>query len=186
MLRRNFLAIVTALSLASIAGHAAAEGAPKVALKTNLGEIVLELNAEKAPKSVENFVQYVKAGFYNGTTFHRVIENFMIQGGGYDTQGNLKPTRDSIEIESKNGLRNRQYTVAMARTSDPNSANSQFFINTKDNRFLDYPGQDGWGYAVFGKVLKGADVVDKIESVPTGRRDKPLQDVVIESATLIE
>jgi len=143
MLRRKFLAIVTALSLASLAslpGHVAAQDAPKVLMKTSLGDIVLELNPEKAPKSVENFVQYVKAGFYNGTTFHRVIANFMIQGGGYDAKGNLKPTRDPIEIESKNGLRNRQYTVAMARTSDPNSANSQFFINTNDNRFLDYPG----------------------------------------------
>ncbi len=186
MLRRKFLALVTALSLASLTSLASAQDAPKVALKTSLGEIVLELNPEKAPKSVENFVQYVKAGFYAGTIFHRVIPNFMIQGGGYDTKGNLKPTRDAIEIESKNGLRNRQYTVAMARTSDPNSANSQFFINTNDNRFLDYPGQDGWGYAVFGKVIKGADVVDKIEAVQTGRRDKPLQDIVIESATLIE
>ncbi len=186
MLRRQFLAVVTALSLTSLAGHAEAEGAPKVSMKTNLGEIVLELNPEKAPKSVENFVQYVKSGFYNGTTFHRVIPNFMIQGGGYDTQGNLKPTRDPIENEAKNGLRNREYTIAMARTSDPNSANSQFFINTNDNRFLDYPGQDGWGYAVFGKVIKGGDVVDKIESVQTGRRDKPLQDIVIESATLID
>ena len=186
MLRRKFLAIVTALSLASLTSIAIAQDAPKVSLKTSVGEIVLELNPEKAPKSVENFVQYVKAGFYNGTIFHRVIANFMIQGGGYDAKGNLKPTRDPIEIESKNGLRNRQYTVAMARTSDPNSANSQFFINTNDNRFLDYPGQDGWGYAVFGKVIKGADVVDKIEAVQTGRRDKPLQDIVIESATLIE
>lgn len=186
MLRRQFLAVVTALSLAAFGGHAVAQGAPKVSMKTSLGEIVLELNQEKAPKSVENFVQYVKAGFYNGTTFHRVIPNFMIQGGGYDIKGDLKPTRDPIANEAKNGLRNREYTIAMARTADPDSANSQFFINTNDNRFLDYPGQDGWGYAVFGKVIKGADVVDKIESVQTGRRDKPLQDIVIESATVIE
>lgn len=186
MLRRTFLAIVTALSLVSSVGHAAAQDLPKVSLKTNLGEIVLELNPAKAPKSVDNFLQYVKSGFYNGTIFHRVIGNFMIQGGGYDTKGTLKPTRADIENEAKNGLRNREYTVAMARTSDPHSANAQFFINTNDNRFLDYPGQDGWGYAVFGKVIKGADVIDKIESVETGRRDKPAQDIVIESATLIE
>ncbi len=186
MLRRNFLAIVTALSLASVTIHAASADMPKVSMKTNLGEIVLELNMEKAPKSVANFVQYVKSGFYNGTIFHRVINNFMIQGGGYDARGNLKPTGASIENEAKNGLRNRAYTIAMARTSDPNSANAQFFINTKDNRFLDYPGQDGWGYAVFGKVIKGTDVIDKIEEVETGGRDKPVQDVVIESVTLIE
>ncbi len=186
MLRRTFLAAVTALSLSTLAGHAAAQDAPKVSMKTNLGEIVLELNQEKAPKSVDNFLQYVKAGFYNGTIFHRVIGNFMIQGGGYDAKGNLKPTRPSIENEARNGLRNREYTIAMARTSDPNSANAQFFINTNDNRFLDYPGQDGWGYAVFGKVIKGADVVDKIEAAETGRRDKPLQDIVIESATVID
>ncbi len=186
MLRRNFLAVVTALSLASLSFHATAQEATKVSMKTSLGEIVLELNAEKAPKSVANFVQYVKAGFYNGTIFHRVINNFMIQGGGYDTKGTLKPAGAPIENEAKNGLRNRAYTIAMARTSDPNSANSQFFINTKDNRFLDYPGQDGWGYAVFGKVVKGADVVDKIEEVETGSRDKPLKDIVIESVTIIE
>lgn len=189
MLRRTFFAAVTALSvsaLITLAGPAAAQQAPKVSMKTSLGEIQLELNAEKAPKSVENFLQYVKSGFYNGTIFHRVIGNFMIQGGGYDTKGNLKPTGPSIENEAKNGLRNREYTIAMARTSDPHSANAQFFINTNDNRFLDYPGQDGWGYAVFGKVIKGADVVDKIEAVQTGRRDKPVQDVVIESVTVIE
>ncbi len=189
MLRRTFLAAITVMSLTALstfASAAAAQDTPKVAMKTSLGEIVLELNPEKAPKSVENFLQYVKAGFYNGTIFHRVIGNFMIQGGGYDAKGNLKPTRPPIENEAKNGLRNREYTIAMARTSDPNSANAQFFINTNDNRFLDYPGQDGWGYAVFGKVVKGADVVDKIEAVETGRRDKPLQDVVNESATLIE
>lgn len=186
MQRRTFIAVITALSFASFASQVGAQDAAKVSLKTSLGEIVLELNAEKAPKSVDNFLQYVKSGFYNGTIFHRVIGNFMIQGGGYDTKGNLKPTRPPIEIESRNGLRNSEYTVAMARTSDPNSANSQFFINTNNNRFLDYPGQDGWGYAVFGKVIKGADVVDKIEAVEIGRRDKPLQDIVIESATVIE
>ncbi len=186
MLRRTFLAAVTALSLTALAGEAAAQSLPKVSMKTSLGEIVVELNPEKAPKSVDNFLQYVKAGFYNGTIFHRVIYNFMIQGGGYDAKGTLKPTRPPIEIESKNGLRNREYTIAMARTADPNSANSQFFVNAEDNRFLDYPGQDGWGYAVFGKVIKGAEVVDKIEAVETGPRDKPVQDVVIESATVIE
>ena len=189
MLRRNFLSFITAAALSSLAalpGVAHAEGQPKVSMKTSFGEIVLELNPEKAPKSVDNFLQYVKAGHYNGTTFHRVINGFMIQGGGYDAQGNEKPTRDPIPIESKNGLRNQVYTVAMARTGDPNSATSQFFINVNNNRFLDYPGQDGYGYAVFGKVIKGTEVVDKIRSVETGRRDMPLTPVVIESATIVE
>ncbi len=186
MLRRNFLVLFASLSVAALSGPAAAEGMPKVSMKTSAGEIVLELNPEKAPKTVENFLQYVKSGFYNGTIFHRVINGFMVQGGGYDAKGNEKPTRDPIQNEAKNGLRNQAYTVAMARTPDPHSASAQFFINVNNNRFLDYPGQDGWGYAVFGKVIKGADVVDKIKSVETDRRDKPVQNVVIESATIVE
>ncbi len=157
-----------------------------VVLTTNHGKITIELDADKAPKSVDNFLHYVKAGHYNGTTFHRVINGFMIQGGGYDVKGNEKPTRDPIPIESRNGLRNQIYTIAMARTGDPNSATSQFFINVNNNRFLDYPGQDGYGYAVFGKVIKGTDVVDKIRAVETGRRDMPLTPVVIESASIVE
>lgn len=189
MLRRNFLSLITAAALSSVVtlpGSVHAEGMPKVSMKTSFGEIVLELNPEKAPKSVDNFLQYVKAGHYNGTTFHRVIEGFMIQGGGYDAKGNEKPTRAPIPIESKNGLRNQVYTVAMARTGDPNSATSQFFINVNNNRFLDYPGQDGYGYTVFGKVIKGTEVVDKIKAVETGRRDMPVTPVIIESATIID
>ena len=189
MLRRNFLSLITAAALSAVAalsGNVHAEGLPKVAMKTSFGEIVLELNPEKAPKSVDNFLQYVKAGHYNGLTFHRVINGFMIQGGGYDAQGHEKPTRDPIAIESRNGLRNQIYTVAMARTGDPNSATSQFFINVNNNRFLDYPGQDGYGYAVFGKVIKGTEVVDKIKGVETGRRDMPLTPIIIESATIVE
>lgn len=186
MLRRNFLALFASLSLATLSGSAVADDMPKVSMKTSAGEIVLELDPVKAPQTVENFLQYVKSGFYNGTVFHRVINGFMVQGGGYDAEGNQKPTRDPIRNEAKNGLRNQAYTVAMARTPDPHSASAQFFINVNNNRFLDYPGQDGWGYAVFGKVIKGADVVDKIKSVETDRRDKPLQNVVIESATIID
>lgn len=186
MLRRQFLALISALSLSALPALASAEALPKVSMKTSAGEIVLELNPEKAPKTVENFLQYVKSGFYNGTIFHRVINGFMIQGGGYDAQGKEKSTREPIQNEAKNGLRNQAYTIAMARTSDPHSASAQFFINVNNNRFLDYPGQDGWGYAVFGKVIKGADVVDKIRSVETDRRDKPLQNVVIESASIVE
>lgn len=165
---------------------AAANPAPTVLIKTSAGEIVVELDPAKAPKTVDNFLQYVKAGFYNGTVFHRVIRGFMIQGGGYTPQGSEKSTRGPIEIESSNGLKNRRYAIAMARTADPNSATAQFFINTKDNRFLNYPGQDGFGYAVFGKVIKGSEVVDQIEAVDTDRRDKPIKPVIIESATLID
>ncbi len=190
MLRRNFLSLFTAAALSSLAalsGAAHAEGQPpKVAMKTSFGEIVLELNPEKAPKSVDNFLQYVKAGHYNGLTFHRVINGFMIQGGGFDAKGDERPTRAPIPIESKNGLRNQIYTVAMARTGDPNSATSQFFINVNNNRFLDYPGQDGYGYAVFGKVIKGTEVVDNIRGVETGRRDMPLTPIIIESASIVE
>ncbi len=157
-----------------------------VVLTTNHGKITIELDAAKAPKTVENFLNYVKSGHYDGTIFHRVINGFMIQGGGYTAKGDEKPTRAPIAIESSNGLKNRQYTIAMARTSDPNSATAQFFINTNNNRFLDYPGQDGWGYAVFGKVIKGSEVVDQIEAVETDRRDKPVKPVVIESATIVE
>jgi peptidyl-prolyl cis-trans isomerase A (cyclophilin A)/peptidyl-prolyl cis-trans isomerase B (cyclophilin B) len=183
--RRYFIRLMTGLSLAafSLTGHAAGE--PRVSLKTSMGEIVLELNPEKAPKSVENFLQYVKKGHYNGTIFHRVIDGFMIQGGGFDSDMKQKPTMAPIENEAKNGLKNETYTVAMARTSDPHSASAQFFINVKNNGFLDYPGQDGWGYAVFGKVVKGMDVVDKIKAVPTSN-SVPNAPVVIESATILK
>lgn len=191
--RRTLLAAAAAvtltLSMANAAVAAPAAGdTPHVTLKTNLGSIVLELYPEKAPESVANFLRYVKSGQYNGTVFHRVIEGFMIQGGGFDQDMREKPTAAPIKNEAKNGLRNTVYTVAMARTSDPHSATAQFFINTANNSALDYPSRDGWGYAVFGKVIDGTAVVDKIKQVKTGNKgmyqDVPLTPVVIESATL--
>ena len=162
----------------------------KVRLTTNFGDIVVELDRDKAPVTVDNFLQYVKDGQYNGTVFHRVIPGFMIQGGGMTADMKEKRTRAPIPIESKNGLKNDAGSVAMARTGDPNSATAQFFINVKNNDFLNYPGQDGYGYAVFGKVIAGMDVVNKIVNVPTGNRgmhqNVPLQPVVIESATVVE
>ncbi|HZW13564.1 MAG TPA: peptidylprolyl isomerase [Noviherbaspirillum sp.] len=157
-----------------------------VILTTNYGKIKLELDAAKAPKTVENFLSYVRSGHYDGTIFHRVIDGFMIQGGGFEAGMKQKPTKDPIENEAKNGLKNDTYTIAMARTSAPHSASAQFFINVKNNSFLDYPGQDGWGYCVFGKVTEGTDVVDKIKSVKTTRTgmfaDVPVDNVVIEKA----
>jgi cyclophilin family peptidyl-prolyl cis-trans isomerase len=162
---------------------------PQVDLKTSLGTIRVELYPAKAPKTVANFLQYVKEGHYNGVIFHRVIPNFMIQVGGFDKGMREKPTRPPIENEAKNGLKNDLGTLAMARTNQPHSASAQFFINTKNNDFLNYPGQDGWGYAVFGKVVSGMDVVMKISGVPTGSsgmfQDVPREPVVIESATLV-
>ena len=160
-----------------------------VVLTTNHGAITVELDTEKAPKSVENFVNYVKSGHYDGTIFHRIIDGFMIQGGGFEPDMKQKPTNDPIENEANNGLKNDRYTIAMARTSDPHSATAQFFINVGDNDFLNYPGSDGWGYAVFGKVSEGMDVVDAIRAVKTGRKsmfsDVPVEDVVIEKAEVI-
>jgi peptidyl-prolyl cis-trans isomerase A (cyclophilin A)/peptidyl-prolyl cis-trans isomerase B (cyclophilin B) len=164
---------------------------PQVDLKTNFGTIRLELYPAKAPKTVENFLQYVKDGHFNGTIFHRVIDNFMIQGGGFDKSYKQKATRPPIENEAKNGLKNDLGTVAMARTSAPHSASSQFFINGKNNDFLNNANaQDGWGYTVFGKVVSGMDVVTKISKTPTGPggpfpTDAPREMVVIESATLV-
>ncbi len=163
-----------------------------VTLKTSLGEIQIELNAEKAPKTVENFLQYVEDGHYDGVIFHRVISNFMIQGGGFDAEMNQKKTRSPIPNEANNGLTNDKYTLAMARTGEPHSASAQFFINTKDNGFLNFTSetQAGWGYAVFGKVVSGMDVVDQIELVRTGQvgpyGDVPMEPVIIESATVAE
>jgi peptidyl-prolyl cis-trans isomerase A (cyclophilin A)/peptidyl-prolyl cis-trans isomerase B (cyclophilin B) len=184
--RRHFLSLAAGFFLAAAAVPAISADTPHVSLKTSMGEIVLELYPDKAPKSVENFLQYVKKGQYKGTIFHRVIDGFMIQGGGFDKDMNQKPTGAPIENEAKNGLKNTAYTLAMARTSAPHSATAQFFINVKDNAFLDYPSRDGWGYAVFGKVIKGTDVVDKIKSVPTGPGDVPTTPVVIESATIVK
>ncbi len=164
---------------------------PRVQLVTTLGDITIELYPDKAPKSVENFLAYVKDGFYNGTIFHRVIGNFMIQGGGFTEDLRQKPTRAAIPIESKNGLSNLRGTVAMARTADPNSATAQFFINTVDNPRLDYTSESNPGYAVFGKVVSGMDVVDKIRAVETGaqgpfRSDVPVKPVVIEKASVVQ
>lgn len=160
-----------------------------VLLTTNFGKIKIELNPEKAPKTVANFLAYVADGFYTNTTFHRVIENFMIQGGGFEPGMKQKATKAQIENEANNGLKNDKYTIAMARTSAPHSASSQFFINTKNNDFLNFPGQDGWGYCVFGKVVEGMDVVDKINSVKTKStgmaQDVPVEDVVILKAEVV-
>lgn len=186
--RRYFFTLLAGLTLAGTFNLTQAADTPHVSLKTNMGEIVLELYPEKAPKSVANFLQYVKSGHYNGTIFHRVIKDFMIQGGGFDKDLQQKPTSAPIENEAKNGLKNVNYSIAMARTGEPHSATAQFFINTNNNRPLDYPGQDGWGYAVFGKVIKGSDVVDKIKSVAVGNQgmhqNVPATPVVIESATI--
>ena len=162
---------------------------PQVSLKTSEGVVVIELAADKAPASTENFLRYVRDKHYDGTVFHRVIPNFMIQGGGFTPDMQQKPTRAPIANEAKNGLKNARGTVAMARTNDPNSATAQFFINHKDNAFLDYPGQDGWGYAVFGRVVSGMDVVDRIAATPTGRsgyfQDVPQKPILIEAASVV-
>ena len=162
-----------------------------VKLQTNFGPITIELNPEKAPLTTENFLEYVKQGFFNNTIFHRVIDGFMIQGGGFEPGMKQKPTRSPIQNEAANGLKNEMYSVAMARTSDPHSATAQFFINVGDNGFLNYTAanQQGFGYCVFGKVVEGEDVVDKIKKVKTGNKmghqDVPVEDVVIESAEVI-
>ena len=165
---------------------------PQVEVKTNLGSILLELSPDKAPKSVENFLQYVKEGHYKSTIFHRVIPGFMIQGGGFDQSYRQKPTRGPIQIESSNGLKNHIGTVAMARTSDPNSATAQFFINVSDNAFLNYtaPNDRGYGYTVFGKVIDGWDVINKIAATPTGAGgpfpgDVPKTPIIIEDVRLL-
>jgi peptidyl-prolyl cis-trans isomerase B (cyclophilin B) len=162
-----------------------------VKLHTNHGTITLELDAEKAPKTVENFLQYVRDGFFDGTIFHRVIDGFMIQGGGFEPGMTQKPTRDMIENEASNGLKNEAYTVAMARTPNPNSATAQFFINVANNSFLNFtaPTPQGYGYAVFGKVVEGTDVVDKIKKMKTGSRsghqDVPMEDIVITQVEIV-
>ncbi|KAA6184693.1 peptidyl-prolyl cis-trans isomerase [Thiohalocapsa marina] len=160
-----------------------------IKLTTNHGDITIELDHDKAPVTAANFEQYVRDGHYDGTLFHRVINGFMIQGGGMDSKFTQKATRAPIENEAKNGLKNVVGSIAMARTMDPHSASSQFFINVSDNSFLDYPGQDGWGYCVFGKVVDGMDVVNAIKEVKTGSRhghqDVPAEDVVIEKAEIV-
>jgi peptidyl-prolyl cis-trans isomerase B (cyclophilin B) len=163
-----------------------------VEMTTTFGSITLELDSEKAPKTVENFLSYVNDGFYNGTIFHRVIDNFMIQGGGFDANMQQKPTADPIENEADNGLTNDRGTIAMARTMDPHSATAQFFINVKNNDFLNHSGKNmqGWGYTVFGRVISGDDVLDKIRAVSTGtiagHQDVPTESVIIESVAVVE
>ncbi len=163
---------------------------PMVKLHTNMGVITLELDAEKAPLSTANFLEYAKSGHYNGTIFHRVIDSFMIQGGGFEPGMKQKPTQAPIKNEANNGLANNAYTVAMARTSDPHSATAQFFINVKDNTFLNFSSESsqGWGYAVFGKVIDGKDVIDAMKKVKTGNKgmhqDVPVEDVIIEKAEI--
>ncbi len=161
-----------------------------IKMTTNYGTISIEVDHDNAPVTAANFEQYVKDGFYDGTIFHRVIDGFMIQGGGMTPGMVEKQGRDPIKNEADNGLKNERGSLAMARTMDPHSASSQFFINVKDNGFLDYPGQDGWGYCVFGRVVEGMDVVDKIKGVQTGNsgfhQDVPVEDVVIESAVIEE
>jgi len=165
---------------------------PRVKLHTNQGDMVITLDAAKAPKTVENFLTYVKEGFYNGTVFHRVIDGFMVQGGGFEPGMKQKQTHAPIENEANNGLKNDKYTLAMARTSDPHSATAQFFINVANNDFLNFtaPTPNGWGYAVFGSVTEGTDVVDKIKGVKTGNKgfhqNVPNEDVIIEKAEVLE
>ena len=162
-----------------------------VKLQTDFGVIALELDIGRAPETVKNFLDYVQAGFYSNTVFHRVIDGFMIQGGGFEPGMRQKPARIPIKNEADNGLKNKSYTVAMARTSEPHSASSQFFINVKDNDFLDHtaPSSQGWGYCVFGKVVEGQDVVDRIKQAKTGKRgghaDVPVEDVIIERAEVV-
>ncbi len=162
----------------------------KVLQATSAGDITLQLDAEKAPKSVANFLDYVKSGHYDGTVFHRVIDGFMIQGGGFTLELTQKPTKAPIPLESRNGLKNERGTIAMARTSVPDSATAQFFINVKDNAMLDYASPDGNGYAVFGRVVSGMDVVDKIRGVETGsvkgHQNVPLKPVLIRSASIVK
>ncbi|MDX3907718.1 MAG: peptidylprolyl isomerase [Pigmentiphaga sp.] len=182
---------IPSLALACALAAPGAFAAPQVALQTTAGRIVLELDEARAPGTVANFMQYVREGHYNGTIFHRVINGFMIQGGGFTPDMREKSTRPPIRNEASNGLKNTAYTVSMARTPDPHSASAQFFINVADNDFLNYraPTASGWGYAVFGKVVQGKDVVDQIKAVPTTTRGQyenaPVQPIVIEKAEVL-
>ncbi|QHE94866.1 peptidylprolyl isomerase [Pandoraea fibrosis] len=191
-MRRALLgSVIAAAALSGTSLSAFAQAVqPQVQFKTSAGNFVVELNPKAAPKTVENFLQYVNSGFYNGTIFHRVIGNFMIQGGGFTPDMNEKTTRAPIPSESQNGLKNVTGAIAMARTSNPNSATAQFFINVKDNASLDYPSPDGYGYTVFGKVVSGMDTVEKIKGVATTRKgmyqDVPATPVVIESASVVK
>jgi peptidyl-prolyl cis-trans isomerase A (cyclophilin A) len=191
--RRLFSLLTLIFAVCSgVVAHAQAgstNGAPQVLLSTTLGDIVIELMPQKSPKSVKNFLDYVKNGHYNGTVFHRVIDGFMIQGGGFDENMQQKPTQPPVVNEAKNGVKNTMYSVSMARTSNPDSATSQFFINVADNAGLDYPQPDGAGYTVFGKVVKGTEVVDRIKGVATGSKgmnqNVPLKPITIQSAKIL-
>jgi peptidyl-prolyl cis-trans isomerase B (cyclophilin B) len=191
VLRRGLLILGAAFALHVSAQASTPAASPRVKLSTNMGDIVLELNAAQAPKTVANFLSYVKSGHYNGTVFHRVIPGFMVQGGGMDSGLREKATQAPIENEATNGLKNNKYTVAMARTSSPHSASAQFFINIANNDFLNHsaPTLQGWGYAVFGKVVEGTDVVDKISAVRTGNagryQDVPQSPIIINAATVL-
>jgi cyclophilin family peptidyl-prolyl cis-trans isomerase len=193
-LRSILVSMVTicAVLFAPLSSALADEDFPKVRIQTNMGDIVVELNREKAPQTVANFLSYVNDGFYNGTVFHRVIDGFMIQGGGFTQDLQQKSTKPPIQNEADNGLKNDRGTIAMARTNNPNSATAQFFINVVNNDFLNYRSKTtrGWGYAVFGKVVEGMDVVDKIRKTPTGpsgpfRQDVPKTPVVIQSVSVV-
>ena len=193
MIARQLFAALLGLLLCGFSTHSLSSTLgkhPMIKLHTNHGAITLQLDAEKAPLSTQNFIDYVNSGFYDGTIFHRVMDNFMIQGGGFEPGMKQKTTNAPVKNEAANGLKNVKYSIAMARTSDPHSATAQFFINVSDNDFLDYPGQDGWGYAVFGKVVEGAEVVDAIKGVKTGNagfhQNVPREDVVITKAEVIK
>ncbi|MES2016936.1 MAG: peptidylprolyl isomerase [Pseudomonadota bacterium] len=183
----RFLALFCGVTL-SAAVMAAAP--PQVSIKTSMGDIVVELDQEKAPKTVANFLTYVKSGHYKGTIFHRVIDGFMIQGGGMDAKMVQKKTNKPVQNEAQNGLKNVPYSIAMARTADPHSATSQFFINVAENTSLDYPGRDGFGYTVFGKVVSGQEVVDKIKGVLVddvkGQQNVPVIPILIKSASVVK
>ncbi|KRB38337.1 MULTISPECIES: peptidylprolyl isomerase [unclassified Acidovorax] len=184
------LAGIALAAIFSVASPVQAQDTAKVKLATSMGDIVVQLDAAKAPKTVENFLAYVNSKHYDGTIFHRVIDGFMIQGGGFTPDMQQKPTKAPIPLEAKNGLKNDTYTIAMARTGDPNSATSQFFINVKDNAMLNAPNPDGHGYAVFGKVVEGTAVVDKIKAVATGNKgghqNVPTTPITINSATVVK
>ena len=187
-MKRRYL-LVASLAVAAFTAAAQAP-APRVALDTSEGKIVVELAPQAAPKTVENFLAYVKSGHYDGTVFHRVIPGFMVQGGGFMPDMKEKPTRGTIPLESRNGLKNERGTLAMARRGDPDSASAQFFINVVDNPNLDYPKPDGNGYAVFGKVVEGMDVVDKIRAAPTDTRgphqNVPVAPITIKTARVVK
>lgn len=190
--RRNSTLALASIALAATfsVANVQAQDAPKVKLSTSMGDIVVQLDPAKAPKTVENFLAYVNDKHYDGTVFHRVIDGFMIQGGGFTADMQQKPTKAPIPLEANNGLKNDKYTIAMARTGNPNSATSQFFINVKDNAMLNAPNPDGHGYTVFGKVIEGTAVVDKIKAVPTANKgpyqNVPTTPVTITSATVVK